>query len=96
MDITSTLAINSSQNYLTFNVGALISYGNTVTTANIGGTGTTYTGNTTTGTITTTYTGTGYPDTKHIGDATNHYVGGSTNVMPPNNQDVDDLKLTIN
>ena len=74
----------------------MIGYGNTVTTANIGGTGTTYTGNKTTGTITTTYTGTGLPDTKKIGNAANHYVGGNTNVMPPNNQDVDDLNLTIN
>ena len=94
MDITSTLAINSSRNYLTFNVGAFIGYGNTVTTANIGGTGTTYTGNTTSGTITTTYAAT--TGNKYIGAVANKYVCGQTKVMPPTNQDVDDLDLTIN
>ena len=94
VDVTATLTINSSNAY-PFHVGALVGRSYVGATAYIGGSdGTTYTGNTTTGTITTTYAN--QSETKYIGAAANHYVCGQTKVMPPKNQDVDDLDLTIN
>jgi len=94
VDVTATLTINSSNAY-PFYVGALVGRSSVGATAYIGGSdGTTYTGNTTTGTITTAYAN--QSETKYIGSAANHYVCGQTKVMPPINQDVDDLDLTIN
>ena len=96
VDVTATLTINQTgPTSYDFNVGAFVGKdGASAATIVMGGTGTTYTGNTTSGTITTTYAAT--TGNKYIGAAANKYVCGQTKVMPPTNQDVDDLKLTIN
>ena len=94
VNITATFMINSASAH-DFYVGALVGKDNgSAADVIIGGSGTTYTGNTTSGTITTTYASTA--GTKYIGNAANKYVCGVTKVMPPNNQDASTLNLTIN
>ncbi len=90
----ANLNINSTYTAYNFYVGSLVGYDPSSASNNIAGTATIYTGNSTSGTITTAYTGS-KSGTKYIGDATNKQVCGNTNVMYPNNQEVDDLNLTI-